>query len=78
MQFGPYGKNVGWYPTGFVAVIYGLGVAFLGSTASEATAQAWTWWGSLIVGVLFLAFMVVPFFLWLFGARRPDRDKLQV
>lgn len=78
MQFGPYGRNPGWYPTGFIAVLYGLGVAFLGSVASESAVQAWTWWGALLVGVLFLAFMVVPFCLWVFGARRPARDKIRV
>ncbi len=64
-----FGRNPGWVVTGIVAVVYGLGVSFLGDALGPRGAHLWLIWGSALVGILFLVFMVVPFLLWL--VRRP-------
>lgn len=47
--------------TAVVAVVYGLGVAFL--PLAEPAKSWWLFGGAAVVGVLFLLFMVVPFVL---------------
>ncbi len=46
--------------TGLLAVIYGLGVAFLPDRAG-ALYQVWLFAGAAIVGVLFIVCLVIPF-----------------
>lgn len=55
----PIRTSAGAAATAIVAVVYGLGVAFLdlGPTGNQ-------WWlmiGAAVVGILFVVFMVIPF-----------------
>lgn len=55
--------------TALLAVIYGLGVAFL-PTQNGPMYQAWLFGGAAVVGVLFVVFLLVPFLTWVLrGAR---------
>ena len=74
MELGPYGRNAGWMLLAVMAIVYGVGGAFLGGRVSAATESAWWLWGSLIMGLGFLAFMVVPFVLSLRGGTRHRAD----
>ncbi|GAB95028.1 hypothetical protein BJY21_001690 [Kineosphaera limosa] len=53
--------------TGLLAVIYGLGFAFLPEDSSIM--QIWLVVGAVIVGVLFVVYLLIPFLRSL-GARR--------
>lgn len=76
MQFGRYGRNPGWAVLAVLAIVYGAGGAILSGVGSEQGEDAWWRWGSLLLGVCFLAFMVVPFVLWAArGERARDGDK---
>lgn len=55
--------------TGLLAIVYGLGVAFLPDTLGGLT-QVWLWGGAIVLGVLFVVYLVVPFARSL---GRPDR-----
>lgn len=46
--------------TGLLAVIYGFGVAFLPDLGLLNT--LWLWGGAAVVGVMFVVFLVIPFF----------------
>lgn len=46
--------------TGLLAVIYGFGVAFLPDLGLLNT--LWLWVGAAVVGVMFVVFLVIPFF----------------
>ncbi|WP_347348721.1 hypothetical protein [Nigerium sp.] len=45
---------------GIVAVVYGLGVAFGAMVFGEAWPSWWLMGGALVVGLLWVVFMVVP------------------
>lgn len=45
---------------GLLAVIYGFGVAFGGELWGPTVATWWLFGGAVIVGVLFVAFILVP------------------
>ncbi|WP_432559065.1 hypothetical protein [Granulicoccus sp. GXG6511] len=46
--------------TAALAVLYGLGVAFGTPLWGDGFARFWLFGGAFVVGVLFLAFIVVP------------------
>ena len=46
--------------TGLLAVVYGLGVAFLPDLG--ILNSLWLWVGAAVVGVMFVVFLVIPFF----------------
>lgn len=62
MRLGRYGRNPGWLALAVLAVIYGLGVAFIPEGPSQLR---WITIGSIVVGVVFVVVMVIPFVLWL-------------
>ena len=68
MRLGRYGRNIGWVITAVAAMVYGVGVALLSLTDS-AIVDTWTLWGSAVMGVLFIAFLVIPFLVWQLGGR---------
>ncbi len=69
MRLGRHGRNIGWVITALAAMVYGVGVALLSLTDS-AIVEPWTLWGSAVMGVLFIAFLVIPFLVWHLGGRR--------
>ena len=46
--------------TGLLAVVYGFGVAFLPDLG--VFNSIWLWVGAAVVGVMFVVFLVIPFF----------------
>lgn len=45
---------------GALAVVYGFGVAFGTSLWGESVGRVWLWAGAVIVGVLFVVYILVP------------------
>lgn len=65
-QQGSIAGTTGARLTALLAVIYGLGIAFL-PKGNDTFDRAWLYGGAVIVGVPFVAFMVIPFLRSLFG-----------